>query len=83
MCVPDCPASTPFWSGVECWDCARAWAGTIKFYSPSAAQCVESCPEDAPVREGTTICMSCEEAHPNEDRTFWDQAAGKCVKECP
>lgn len=78
-CVPACPEDAPFWSGTECWTCEQAWTGSLMYYLPSSGECVDECPEDAPVRAGTQICMTCEEAHPGENKIYWDQISGACV----
>lgn len=82
-CAEPCPDEAPFWNGAACWRCERAWEGRANYYSPSAGQCVDACPEETPVRAETSMCMSCAEAHPGTDIRFWDQAAHACVAACP
>ena len=63
--------------------CEDVYGPQLSYYNPNTGNCTAACPEETPLRPGSNWCVRCEEAHPGEDKTFWDPLAGACVEQCP
>lgn len=51
-----------------------------EFYDRDLGECVQECPETAPLPNQINVCLTCKEVH--KSMTIWDPMTETCVEKC-